>query len=67
MNLGEYGCDDGNNIDGDGCSSTCEVEDGWICSTYPHDQPSVCFEVCGNGINNGQLECDDGNLRWGDG
>lgn len=24
-------CDDGNNKKGDGCSDTCEVEDGWIC------------------------------------
>jgi len=24
-------CDDGNQIDGDGCSSTCEVEDGFTC------------------------------------
>lgn len=24
-------CDDGNNQDGDGCSSTCQVEEGWYC------------------------------------
>ena len=24
-------CDDGNNVNGDGCSSTCEVEDGHTC------------------------------------
>src|SRR5690606_38226425 len=24
-------CDDGNNVDGDGCSATCEVEQGWEC------------------------------------
>lgn len=25
-------CDDGNNVDGDGCSSTCAVESGWTCT-----------------------------------
>ncbi|CAK9036690.1 unnamed protein product [Durusdinium trenchii] len=25
-------CDDGNSQDGDGCSSTCEVEEGWSCT-----------------------------------
>ena len=25
-------CDDGNNVDGDGCSSTCEIEQGWTCN-----------------------------------
>ncbi len=31
-------CDDGNIIDGDGCSSTCTVETGWECT----GEPSVC-------------------------
>ena len=26
-------CDDGNVIDGDGCSSRCQVEPGWTCDT----------------------------------
>ena len=25
-------CDDGNSINGDGCSSTCQVETNWACS-----------------------------------
>lgn len=25
------GCDDGNSVNGDGCSSTCQVEVGWNC------------------------------------
>lgn len=28
-------CDDGNTLDGDGCSSTCEVEDGYLCKSAP--------------------------------
>lgn len=31
-------CDDGNTVDGDGCSSTCTIEAGWTCS----GTPSVC-------------------------
>ena len=26
-----YACDDGNNVGGDGCSSTCTIETGWDC------------------------------------
>ena len=25
-------CDDGNTSNGDGCSDTCQVEDGWVCT-----------------------------------
>jgi cysteine-rich repeat protein len=39
-------CDDGNTNDGDGCSSVCEVESGFMCS----GEPSVCLpdpaEIC---------------------
>jgi cysteine-rich repeat protein len=28
-------CDDGNSADGDGCSSSCEVEDGYACDGEP--------------------------------
>ena len=31
LDLGEQ-CDDGNMSDGDGCSSVCVVEDGWVCN-----------------------------------
>ena len=34
----EEACDDANTDDGDGCSSACEVEEGWICE----GEPSVC-------------------------
>ena len=30
-------CDDGNTNFGDGCSSICEIESGWICSGEPSE------------------------------
>ena len=68
-------CDDGNFIDGDGCSFSCTVEPGWDCTGSPSD----CMPVCGDGIvvfpkiitedSSGSLgeQCDDGNLTDGDG
>jgi cysteine-rich repeat protein len=49
-------CDDGNLVNGDGCSSTCTIE------TPPPPPP-----VCGNGILEPGEQCDDGNLINGDG
>ena len=46
-------CDDNNNVNGDGCSSTCIIE-----------EPE---EVCGDGIIQSPEECDDGNTVNGDG
>lgn len=34
-------CDDGNTVDGDGCSSTCTIETSWECS----GEPSVCTSI----------------------
>jgi cysteine-rich repeat protein len=45
-------CDDGNNVDGDGCSADCMIE----------KKP-----VCGDGVLDPGEECDDGNLMDGDG
>lgn len=56
-------CDDDDAEDGDGCSSTCEIEEGWLCN----GQPSVCFAVCGDGILTGQEQCDDDNIVDDDG
>ncbi len=39
-------CDDGDRENGDGCSSDCEVEEGWECT----GSPSLCVPVCGDGI-----------------
>ena len=46
-------CDDGNTVSGDGCSSTCTVEE------------HVC--MCGDGIKDASEACDDGNTTNGDG
>ncbi|MBQ9394201.1 MAG: DUF4215 domain-containing protein [Proteobacteria bacterium] len=53
LNEGEQ-CDDGGKDDGDGCSSTCQIEDGWMCPDY-----SNCVKIgCGDGyVNNGEA-CD---------
>ncbi|MFH2007732.1 MAG: fibrinogen-like YCDxxxxGGGW domain-containing protein, partial [bacterium] len=46
-------CDDGNNVDGDGCSAACIDEDG--------------SPTCGNGIWEAGEQCDDGNTTNLDG
>jgi cysteine-rich repeat protein len=50
---GAEGCDDGNTRAGDGCSTTCDVEDGWTCTEA---SPSVCRMLC-----RGPADCNDGN------
>uniref|UniRef100_A0A671Q4N9 Pappalysin-2-like n=1 Tax=Sinocyclocheilus anshuiensis TaxID=1608454 RepID=A0A671Q4N9_9TELE len=39
-------CDDGNLLDGDGCSKKCQVEPGFKC----HGQPSLCYAFEGDGV-----------------
>jgi cysteine-rich repeat protein len=60
-------CDDGNIFNGDGCSSTCDVETGWKCKGGSLTTADSCWEVCGDGMNAGGLECDDDNIANGDG
>ena len=46
-------CDDGNQLDGDGCSSKCTTETGFVCTPTTHvdsspcstDQTSQCLEL----------------------
>lgn len=48
----EY-CDDGNTVNGDGCSSTCTVEPEWECKNDPGTDLwglQSCRPLCGNGI-----------------
>ena len=37
--MGEHECDDGNLVDGDGCSSTCSIETGYTCNS------TFCWEI----------------------
>jgi cysteine-rich repeat protein len=55
-------CDDGNILDGDGCSTVCTRETGYSCS----GEPSVCVQ-CGDTFIQGLETCDDGNFINGDG
>lgn len=57
-------CDDGNTVNGDGCSSSCIIEQDYYCV----DIPSICLKtVCGNGRITGGEQCDDNNTINGDG
>ena len=43
-------CDDGNTVSGDGCSSSCQIEDGFTCNTQtdPDTQPCTQSIYSGN-------------------
>eukprot|EP00658_Telonema_sp_P-2_P043147 TRINITY_DN3109_c0_g1_i1.p1 TRINITY_DN3109_c0_g1~~TRINITY_DN3109_c0_g1_i1.p1 ORF type:complete len:956 (-),score=107.58 TRINITY_DN3109_c0_g1_i1:230-3097(-) len=72
-------CDDGNLAPGDGCSDKCQVETGWRCQAaiaLPHQigqilqtvqGESSCDAICGDRVQVGKEECDDGNRRSADG
>eukprot|EP00929_Paragymnodinium_shiwhaense_P100638 TRINITY_DN6311_c0_g1_i3.p1 TRINITY_DN6311_c0_g1~~TRINITY_DN6311_c0_g1_i3.p1 ORF type:complete len:1445 (-),score=248.69 TRINITY_DN6311_c0_g1_i3:151-3921(-) len=66
LSASREGCDDGNNVSEDGCSSSCQTEDGWLC-----DQAQACAPVCGDGLRVGNEtdtgRCDDNNNMSGDG
>ena len=54
-------CEDGNNVDGDGCSRFCLIEHGWNCPEV-NDADCECYEIpCGNGQHDKGEECDDAN------
>ncbi len=50
-------CDDGNAGGGDGCSASCEGEEGWDCSS------GSCEPVCGDNRVVGEETCDGTDLR----
>ena len=61
-------CDDSNASSGDGCSSNCNVEDGYTCSRSGNTaaSPDICVAAggsatssCGNGVIDPGEECDD--------
>jgi len=60
---GVESCDDGNNVGGDGCSASCQVEGGYDCATAG----AACTYVCGNSVIDASESCDDGNTASLDG
>jgi cysteine-rich repeat protein len=71
-------CDDGNNMNGDGCTAACDIEDGNPCTANAecasgvcdmNEAPPLCEPAgsCGNGALDATESCDDGNLTTGDG
>jgi len=63
IRAGAEQCDDGNFVNGDGCSSSCQIEAGFNCT----GSPSVCSTACADGIKAGAEQCDDANFVNGDG
>src|SRR5262249_47249483 len=57
-------CDDGNKINGDGCTSKCKIEKGWYCDEADlTTMKSTCVTHCGDAMMvASQEDCDDGNL-----
>ena len=45
LNLGEFQCDDGNINNGDGCSSECTVEEGYVCQGGNTISPDSCKDI----------------------
>ena len=62
----EY-CDDGNLLNGDGCSIGCRIDPDFNCTlSLMYPKLSVCLEKPMTGWN-GHLQCDDGNTVNDDG
>ncbi len=55
-------CDDGNSVNGDGCSDICVVESGFTCTTVLGSPSSCTGANCGNGVVNGGEACDAATL-----
>jgi len=55
-------CDDENTANGDGCSSRCDVEPGYVCFE-PTGGASECNMTCGDGFVDEGEECDDGDAN----
>ena len=50
FNINSTYWDDGDNKNGDGCSSTCSIESGWICSGGSNTIRDLWKEIWGDGI-----------------
>ena len=66
MKLPTEACDDGNRENLDGCSKSCQIENGFWCDD-PADGSSKCAQiVCGDGLLTVPEICDDGNTEDGE-
>jgi len=52
-------CDDGGNINSDGCSSACTVDCGHTCTGGDAETHDTCSTECGDGKRAGTEACDD--------
>lgn len=57
--LGAFACDDGNLVNGDGCSDICTIEAGWDCSYGSANAASFCWPLFRPLITDGSLSDDD--------
>jgi hypothetical protein len=46
------------------CNDDCEVEKGWECIGGDPVTIDTCTEVCGDGYNFNNYNCDDGNVDY---
>ena len=45
LNMGEHECDDGNDVDGDGCSKECKIEEGFVCRGGNSTNMDACRDI----------------------
>jgi cysteine-rich repeat protein len=67
LDLLQWGCDDGNTVDGDGCDSWCVMEDYADCVGGSATAADTCTGNWGDGRKIGIEEWDDNNIINGDG
>ena len=60
-------CDDNNNVGGDGCSNTCQIEANYQCFGSPSVCRPILVNLCGNGLPDANEQCDDRNTFSNDG
>eukprot|EP00743_Colponemidia_sp_Colp-15_P001740 GILK01001900.1.p1 GENE.GILK01001900.1~~GILK01001900.1.p1 ORF type:complete len:2319 (-),score=355.75 GILK01001900.1:247-6408(-) len=65
--MGMEQCDDNNTLNGDGCTTACQIQAGYVCYYNATLARSVCYTGCGDGFKAGNEDCDDGNQIDGDG
>ena len=58
-------CDDGNNVDGDGCSSACVLENGFRCQIPVGGLSNCSVQTCGDGMRVPGEDCDSGSSGFG--